>query len=139
MNDTISKQAAIDAIKRAIWDKHTAKDAIDAVCNVPSAQPVDKDTNVPTNDIISRQAVKEWLYRWEGYIDKDMIARMQYRVIDIPSAERKKGEWMRLGEYPDGESLKCSECGVVLEDWVMGAFFNYCPNCGADMRGEADV
>lgn len=39
MSDYISRQAAIDAIKRAIWDKYTAKDAIDAVCNVPSAQP----------------------------------------------------------------------------------------------------
>ena len=38
-------------------------------------------------DLISRQAVKEWLDRWEGYIDKDIIARMQYRVIDIPSAQ----------------------------------------------------
>lgn len=37
-NDLISRQAAIEAIKRAIWDKYTAKDAIDAVCNVPSAQ-----------------------------------------------------------------------------------------------------
>lgn len=36
--DFISRKAAIDAIKRAIWDKHTAKDAIDAVCNIPSEQ-----------------------------------------------------------------------------------------------------
>ena len=35
----IYRKAAIDAIKRAIWDKYTAKDAIDAVCNIPSAQP----------------------------------------------------------------------------------------------------
>lgn len=39
MNDTISRQMALDAIKCAIWDKHTAKDAIDAICNIPSAQP----------------------------------------------------------------------------------------------------
>lgn len=38
----------------------------------------------PKSDYISRQAVKEWLTRWEGYIDNDTIARMQYRVIDIP-------------------------------------------------------
>lgn len=38
MNDTISRQMAIDAIKRAIWDKQTAKDAIDAICNIPSEQ-----------------------------------------------------------------------------------------------------
>ena len=38
-------------------------------------------------DLISRQAVKDWLLKWEGYIDKDIIARMQYRVVDIPSAQ----------------------------------------------------
>ena len=38
-------------------------------------------------DTISRQAAKEWLAKWEGYIDRDMIARMQCRVIDIPSAQ----------------------------------------------------
>lgn len=37
-DDTISRQLAIKAIKRVIWDKQTAKDAIDAVCNIPSTQ-----------------------------------------------------------------------------------------------------
>ncbi len=39
MAEYIEKQAAIKAIKRAILDKYIAKDAIDAVCNIPSAQP----------------------------------------------------------------------------------------------------
>lgn len=39
------------------------------------------------SDLINRQAVKEWLAKWEGYIDADIIARMQYRIIDIPSAQ----------------------------------------------------
>ena len=38
MNDTISRREAIEAIKRTIWNKQTAKDAIDAICNIPSAQ-----------------------------------------------------------------------------------------------------
>lgn len=40
-----------------------------------------------TGDLISRQAVKDWLQRWNGYIDADTISRMQCRVIDIPSAK----------------------------------------------------
>ena len=39
------------------------------------------------SDLVSRQAVKEWLAKWEGYIDADIIARMQYTIIDIPSAQ----------------------------------------------------
>lgn len=29
---------------------------------------------------------------------------------------------------------KCSECGCIFEDEE--PTFNFCPNCGADMRGE---
>lgn len=48
------------------------------------------------SDSISRQAVKEWLAKWEGYLDADMIARMQYRVIDIPNAQP--------------EIIRCKDC-----------------------------
>ena len=57
-----------------------------------------------TDDLISRQAVKEWLTRWEGYIDNDTIARMQYRVIDIPSATPHE----TVTEFAD----RCRECGA---------------------------
>ena len=41
----------------------------------------------------------------------------------------------------DCEMHVCSECG---SEWSYDAEtgvseFNYCPNCGADMRGESDV
>lgn len=94
------------------------------------------------NDLISRQAVKDWLLRWEGYIDKDMIARMQCRVIDIPSAqpERKKGEWIYKNDL---KQYFCSECGypsLTYDDtYIYGMDLpNYCEDCGTDMRGEKD-
>ena len=47
--------------------------------------------------------------------------------------ERKKGKWISLddsrGKYND-YGYKCSECGEHSEYEE-----NYCPNCGADMRG----
>ena len=53
------------------------------------------------SDSISRQAVKEWLAKWEGYLDADMIARMQYRVIDIPNAKPEQ-QWIPCSErLPD--------------------------------------
>lgn len=75
-----------------------------------------------TGDLISRQAVKNWIQRWNGYIDEDIIARMQYRVIDIPSA---KPEIIRCrdGKYlgtvytkRQGETwCFCSEIGTGTE------------------------
>ena len=46
--------------------------------------------------------------------------------------ERPKGEWIE-SDVPESILSKCSVCGFNC-----GAYtFNYCPNCGADMR-EAD-
>lgn len=44
--------------------------------------------------------------------------------------ERKKGQWVGHKDYP-GLAYLCSEC-----DHFTTVKSNYCPNCGADMRGE---
>ena len=50
---------------------------------------------------------------------------------DFP--ERKKGKWIKTDKhdiyYQPG--YECSVCGVLTT-----CHGNYCPNCGADMRGE---
>lgn len=74
------------------------------------------------SDYIDRQAVKDWLLRWEGYIDKDTITRMQYRVIDIPSVEVepvKHGRWIPCRErLPEGAKRTywvCTDEGDQME------------------------
>lgn len=52
--------------------------------------------------------------------------------------EREKGNWVGIDDEPC-ETFECDVCGFTLEDWIQGAFYNFCPNCGADMRGEQDV
>ena len=43
--------------------------------------------------------------------------------------ERKRGEWIDAGQYPFD---KCSLCGCTVDCYYE---WNFCPNCGADMRG----
>ena len=60
-------------------------------------------------------------------------------IMDIPSAERK-GEWIWSPRDTDGTvSGCCSNCSFS-HLFIGGhtAQYNYCPNCGADMRGEDD-
>ena len=55
-------------------------------------------------------------------------------IEKIPAAdvvERKQGKWIPSKEPP---WLDCSECGQDSVEYT-----NYCPNCGADMRGDNDV
>lgn len=61
-------------------------------------------------------------------------------ISDVPVAqpECKKGKWV-FEEYPDGYyHSECSECKHhFIEDAYLRPY-NFCPNCGADMRGERD-
>lgn len=48
----------------------------------------------------------------------------------VPSADRPQGKWI-----DDGGIEKCNQCGERKEF----PHWNFCPNCGADMRGEDDA
>lgn len=60
------------------------------------------------------------------------------KVNRMPTIEeRKKGKWIDEGIYGEGHSeraIRCSNC-----DWYYIGYlddYKFCPNCGADMRGE---
>lgn len=59
--------------------------------------------------------------------------------MDLPiEPKRPKGEWERIS-FPDGEVMECTNCGY--RDWVdvwEEESRNFCPNCGADMRGDME-
>ena len=63
-------------------------------------------------------------------------------VQKLPSAqpERARGTWMPDTMCYYEERFICSECkGNYKVDTCMGKpMWNFCPNCGADMRGEQD-
>ena len=67
----------------------------------------------------------------------------------LPSAqpERKKGRWVEYDSESDKyDEIRCSCCGrcytVDAYHWTDIGFtkddLKFCPNCGADMRGEHD-
>lgn len=71
-------------------------------------------------------------------IKKDIMGGLNYERIlnSIPAADVqpvKHGRW--------AANIFCSNCGWYMEDDVtlspMMVFFNYCPNFGAKMDGEA--
>ena len=70
------------------------------------------------DEYVKREAIKEWLLRWEGYIDMDIIARMQYRVIDIPAIDPPGLKLVanisfneeNLKEIVDKAIVKCNDC-----------------------------
>ena len=70
-------------------------------------------------------------YRGSGYYDTQ---RREALKIAIKALERPRGEWIEHNSY----FRKCSKCQKIVGfDYIEqeGEVFNYCPNCGADMRG----
>ena len=45
-----------------------------------------------------------------------------------------RGEWTTNSDYPD--TVICSLCGWRESVWWADKGTNYCPNCGAKMRGD---
>ena len=83
------------------------------------------------NDLISRQALCEYALNQK---DKSVTPN---DIMRFPSAqpERKKGRWLddQGKEKYDGYCAECSACGGWSE-----YITDFCPNCGADMRGESE-
>ena len=89
------------------------------------------------SDFISRQKIS---YAVKS-LGEDYIS--QYKILmlinQMPSIEpkRKKGEWVYDGIRGRFPACKCSICGHYENaDWALLQGANYCPNCGADMRGN---
>ena len=72
---------------------------------------------------------------WDGHTEKDVT-----RLLSLPTieTERKKGKWLCSDDLY--ETAVCSCCGWdTTEPWQhIKSWFEFCPHCGADMRGEQD-
>ena len=107
----------------------------------------------PNNsDTISRQQTIDALRKMQTYklfAGDDMIlvdkAQVQTELMMLPSVqpERPRGHWVEIGDEPYDE-WECDVCGFVIDG--SGCIdpeeyrdvYKFCPNCGADMRGEQE-
>lgn len=63
---------------------------------------------------------------WDGHTEKDVT-----RLLSLDVRPVVRARWNTV-KYP---LYECSNCGAVYQD--VGYGFNFCPNCGADMREES--
>jgi len=112
MDDLISRQAAIDALWKALYEYEDKTEK-------QFQESEDLDVRVWIGHRIFVQNMND--------IDRQTI-------LNLPSVqpERKEGKWYfrdttRYGKLP----YICTVCGREAND-----VYDFCPNCGADMRVE---
>lgn len=84
--------------------------------------------------------MRDTIYRDEaikavtGWETDPLDEELERAINTLPSAGRPQGEWIEQ-EDDYHHYWECSECGmgVGLDD-----IRNYCPNCGAKMKGADD-
>ena len=60
------------------------------------------------------------------------------RLVDIEVIEPKRGEWVDDDEHAEYYWANCSVCGLQIDVHENRGYHNYCPNCGARMKGADD-
>ena len=151
--DTISRQAAIDAVcsvcgndcdkSEFVYNAPQDEQVIlcpehYVLCTLPPAQPK-QVTGKLNSDCISRQEAIKELEELNAisFYELNEHSREAYREIkqtlkklSPAQPERKKGKWVDDG---DPLTLICDKCGYRVARYNNT---NFCPNCGNDKRGE---
>lgn len=70
--------------------------------------------------LIDADACEPYFYE---HLDDNGMAGALNAIDEMPTIEPKKGKWIVYYE--------CPRCGEITKD-----FTEYCPFCGADVRGE---
>ena len=86
------------------------------------------------DDLISRQAAIDAIMGEPT--DAHYPSWYAERLAQLPSAqpERKKGKWI-IKDDTERFIAQCNCCRYIEDSRRIK---NFCPNCGADMRGEND-
>ena len=155
--DCISRRQAIDALRNYLVGKNVPCDGTltcrlienEVINKLPPAEPKKRGMNIEQEKMIVESLPS--LYPMQKF-EEDAIEV----VLDaLPSAEPKRGRWIEdkgqqtlMQNFIErGEVWRvCSVCGAghmighkyAIDKAYHDRHHNFCPNCGADMRGEQE-
>lgn len=79
-----------------------------------------------------------------SYAEKSRVDELDTAIatiVNLPSAEPKRGKWIDAVIPNDNGDLfvqVCDQCNTFFPLAYTGGGHHFCPNCGADMRGDTE-
>lgn len=95
---------------------------------------------VKTDDIVSYCEEMARDYELTNPSYSDACSDIGNKCLDLSNkniTEVKHGKWVEKSYGGYNWNFMCSECGF-LDGFPMKERLNFCPNCGADMKGETN-
>ena len=123
MSDLISKQAAIDVVDSEVVS-----------ANPEHFKSSEKFIEFMDDSDISSFGEWQWV---NGFNTALTAVGIDLKKLPPAQPERKRGKWLDImvGEMP---AQACNQCNTFYPLAYTGGGHRYCPNCGADMRGETN-
>ena len=141
MDDAISRQVL------ELWNRYKPTIAVDAIEYDRELKKL-LSTNLASlgADCISRQAaidgLRDYLVGKRCPDDGTLTCRLiENEVINkLPPIQPKRGRWIKLDMHRGMADHKCTACEqeCYVPTCMGEPMYAFCPNCGADMRGEQD-
>ena len=115
MSDLIDRQAAIDAMWKALYEYEDKTE-----------KQFQESEDLDVSDWIEHRCFVQNM----SDIDRQTI-------LKLPSAEpeRKKGKWIITSKFEDCYYAKCNQCNITQVFYFNKPLTKFCPNCGANMEG----
>ena len=140
----MDKEQAIELLEHLAWDRDIDRnlygEALNMAIDALKAQLSMEDaTKGATSDLIDRKAALKAINSWRGRFSEEYneaIDDCENSIKELPTIqpEPKEGHWKK-DESDDcpivfQQFRICSVCGTIEMSET-----NYCPNCGAKMKG----
>lgn len=107
------------------WSKKKACSYCDVIDNAPTVEP---EKVLVANVTFDKDQL-------EQIVRDRVIEPIKNGELVLQTDERPHGEWIEPFESNGKTYHKCTHCHISSELILFG---NFCPNCGADMRGGED-
>ena len=140
MDDLISRQAAIDALHtwfRDGFDEDKWWNSTHVLAAIEGLHPVQQEHKWET---CFECPLSHGCPKIKGCTNEQAIEYASQIPNDCPLSaqpEPQEGHWIEGGIYRDVIECNCSECGQLMTT-AATVRMNFCPHCGARMKGEQD-